>query len=43
MAEYIDREALTIEKLKKYMTVMEVLNIEILMMNGNSRRTMRYE
>ena len=34
MAEYIEHETLTIENLKKYMTVMEVLNIEILMING---------
>ena len=32
--KYVERGALTIENLKKYMTVMEVLNIEILMMNG---------
>ena len=43
MAEYIECEALTIENLKKYMTVMEVLNIKILMMNGNLRRIMKYE
>ena len=34
MAEYINREALTIENLEKYMTVMRASNIEILMMNG---------
>lgn len=34
MPEYIECEALTIENLEKYMTVMEVLNIEILMING---------
>ena len=33
MPEYIEREALTIENLEKYMTIMQVLNIEILMMN----------